>query len=241
MYIIGDTHGLMNLYNILSRFFIEHPEINSPTFIHVGDVGIGFYPWERDFTILKNIDNLLREKEATLMCIRGNHDNPIFFGCRETIYDEDKGSLTNIGFIWDNYVGRIEGRKILFIGGAVSIDRRLRTEGRDWWSNEVIYRWPMNTFDIIVDDTDIDTIITHTSPLEAFPLVNNAHDMFGMHLGDDITKERTYLSEVYSRLSERNPIRNWFYGHYHTSQIGYNGVTRFECVNQDSIVEFNFN
>ena len=52
--------------------------------------------------------------------IRGNHDNPSH--CRTHPYWIDDGSIVDPG--------------IFCVGGALSIDKHLRTEGQDWWSDE---------------------------------------------------------------------------------------------------------
>ncbi|WP_150951599.1 metallophosphoesterase family protein [Microbacterium testaceum] len=55
----------------------------------------------------------------------------------------------------------IGGRKVLSLGGAASVDRRWRVEGRDWWLDEAI------TDDHVaaaIDSGEADIMLTHESP-----------------------------------------------------------------------------
>jgi len=51
-------------------------------------------------------------------------------------------------------------RNILFIGGALSIDKKQRTIGYDWFPQETISQ--KNIFEL--PDEKIDIVISHTAP-----------------------------------------------------------------------------
>ena len=241
MYIIGDTHGLQNLYNILKSYTEQH-EINDDVFIHVGDVGIGFDKWKRDRHELQKIDALMRNAQCRLLMIRGNHDNPIYWSeDLDTLPEyanavQDLQSLTNIELISDYTVSTINNKRILFVGGAISVDRNLRTEGRDYWRDEAIRMFPLDVFEQ-EKYNGVDTLITHSN-LNLLPPFGNVYELFGQELGDDLTKERAYLTALYNKLNDRHPITHYFYGHHHQANVSYVNNTRFECVDQDTIVEW---
>jgi UDP-2,3-diacylglucosamine pyrophosphatase LpxH len=76
---------------------------------------IGFTTPENDMRILEDLNEQLKKKNITMYAIRGNHDNPAFF----------KGDhiLSNLKLLPDYTVLDLEGKKILLVGGAVSVDR----------------------------------------------------------------------------------------------------------------------
>lgn len=76
--------------------------------IQVGDFGIGF----RENPI--SYYDVSKHK-----FIRGNHDWPL--GCQH------EPNFIPDGSVIDN---------MMFVGGAYSIDKEFRTEGRDWWADE---------------------------------------------------------------------------------------------------------
>lgn len=127
MLIIGDTHGKINDFiNLIKRYKIENEVL-----IQVGDFGIGFTlnPSLYDFNYF------LMESNNYLYVLRGNHDNPNFF-----INQEDSSYLhySNIEFLKDYSVLNIQNKKILLIGGGISLDRSERRKNVSWWENEEI-------------------------------------------------------------------------------------------------------
>jgi hypothetical protein len=109
---IGDVHGKYGRYKKL----IADVE-NS---IQVGDMGVGFrrVGGFRDGELYSNPPHYAMAR-ANHRFIRGNHDNPGECAKHSQWIDD----------------GKIEG-DTMFIGGAVSIDRALRQEGYNWWSDE---------------------------------------------------------------------------------------------------------
>lgn len=240
MFIIGDTHGLTNTYDILSAFIKENVIFNE-VFIHVGDVGVGFFKWKQDRHELQKIDAVMRKTNCVLLMIRGNHDNPLYWSDAITTPEnanvcQDLQSLTNVELISDYSIRTINNKRILFVGGAISVDRNLRTEGRDYWHDEAIRMYPLDVFE--QDEyAGIDAIITHSNP-DFLPPFGNVYDLFGQELGDDLTKERSYLTALYNKFNDRHPITHYFYGHHHCANVSYVDNTRFECVDQDTVVEW---
>jgi predicted phosphodiesterase len=111
---IGDVHGKYKWYkNILKES--PHPTVQ------VGDMGVGFVRYspfsDREQYLSNPPYDLMVEHKARF--IRGNHDNPSV--CKK-----------HTQWIPD---GHVEG-DMMFVGGAVSIDRAYRTEGIDYWSDE---------------------------------------------------------------------------------------------------------
>src|SRR5690348_14652539 len=107
MKFIGDVHGLYERYD---RIIKEHANT-----IQVGDMGIGFRRWPHGEWQANPPFDVMVAQNA--LFIRGNHDNPGV--CRN-----------HKQWIADGYVRTTEkGNVVMFIGGAHSIDAKLRIEG----------------------------------------------------------------------------------------------------------------
>lgn len=199
---IGDLHGNFDFI----RWWLKAHQIKNCTLIQVGDFGIGFKPNTED-RILQSINEELSERESTLLVIRGNHDNPSYF--------DGKHDYEFIKFLPDYTTMEIDGLNHLFIGGALSIDRRVRTEGIDYWKNEGFVK----DLDKISELKDIDVVVTHTAPNFVEPFGFNgivAHYAENdPTLLEDLTEERKLLNEVFDKLWEKNNIQYHFYGHFH--------------------------
>ena len=130
MHFLGDIHG--DFYCI-ERFCRKNKEKKKINLIQVGDFGAGF-----DFNIpgqfmikMDSLNGILAEYNITLYVLRGNHDDPQYFtGTYENFW-------SNIKLMPDYSVVEIEGKRVLMVGGAISIDRLGRAEGKSWWSDEV--------------------------------------------------------------------------------------------------------
>jgi UDP-2,3-diacylglucosamine pyrophosphatase LpxH len=210
MYLLGDIHGN---FNEISYFAQKNIEKEPTTLIQVGDFGAGFHS---DFLDdMEQLNTTLNEFNVTLYAIRGNHDDPKFF--------DGTYNWSNIKLLPDYTVMVIEGKRILFIGGATSIDRLQRTPGKTWWDGEV--------FNLDVDKLSqfegIDVVVTHTAPKFAFPIGFNSLVMsfaaYDSTLIENLTNERNAVGIVHETLKEKNKIKKWFYGHFHTTE-----TTRYE-------------
>jgi hypothetical protein len=197
---LGDHHGEWSyLLDI-----IDDKEINNCYLISVGDSGIGFTD---NATQIKNIHYLnfeFSERNIIFMSIRGNHDDPVYF------QGANRVALENFELIEDYTTMEYEGKTIQFIGGAVSIDRTSRTEGRSYWEKEVV------KFD--KDKCkQVDILVTHTAPSWCFPQQFNEM-VYGWanedaYLIEDLTNERAVMDEICKLCKPRTHL----YGHFHSS------------------------
>jgi DNA repair exonuclease SbcCD nuclease subunit len=67
-----------------------------------------------------------------------------------------------------------DGRKVLFMGGAQSIDKSRRTPGYDWFEQELIQ--PQDLLNL--PEVKIDIVISHACPLEFQIVPENYLDLF---------------------------------------------------------------
>jgi predicted phosphodiesterase len=217
MFILGDIHGNFNqIVNFCRRNESKQP-IN---LIQLGDFGAGFSP---DFLDdMEYLNEYLFEHNVTLYVIRGNHDDPKFFN--------GNYNWSNLKLLKDYTVLDLEGKKILLIGGATSIDRNSRTENISWWSDEIFH------LDVqkIKELKNIDIVITHTAPNFVNPVSFNSLVLFfakyDINLLRDLEDERNNVKIIYDILSENNKIEQWFYGHFHDTSTEEHNNTTFDLL-----------
>jgi predicted phosphodiesterase len=222
--VLGDTHGNHGL--ITHR--IKSLQMENNTLFHVGDFGVGFAKTEEiDIENMMVLNKLLSEKNCHLYVIRGNHDKPTFF--------EGNHDYSNLHLMPDYSVIEVNGDNVLMVGGAVSVDRKMRMDGmipykdfpvrETYWSDEVF------SLDEEKLETmrDIKYVITHsatkhTHPINNFFNVDNSHgplvqrfvDQGDVYLKDELNKERISITKMYDILIKNNDISTWWYGHFHT-------------------------
>lgn len=229
---IGDVHG--NYNNYFSH--LEEAEKEGMRTVQVGDFGIGFVdnPAEVYYRIVSleihnyNASEFLPEPDESLLevknsqdfkwsehkFIRGNHDKPEL--CK---------SQSN--WIEDGYTDIIDGVKVMYIGGAFSIDADRRIEGVDWWRDEELntYEW-----DVIIERYEKfkpDLMITHDAP---------------RHVVEKMYNERPqrYPSTTTRALDALHCIHHpklWIFGHHHRPYYNVLDGTKFLCLDVDDFVD----
>lgn len=229
---LGDLHGYFDtLFNWLKTARFEDTLI-----IICGDIGFGFNKEAYYKQKFMSINDYCVAHNCHLYLFRGNHDDPSYF-------DGNRINYSNVKAIPDYSVIITNGEtthKILCIGGGTSIDRlsRIRedtlnaahyaqftgltlSEAREkinltYWEDE------LPSYDPIALENlhDIDIVCTHTCP--SFVGFKDKKGVEGWmsvdaDLGADLDKEREVMDMVYNSLTEnRNPIKQWVYGHFHT-------------------------
>lgn len=94
-----------------------------------------------------------------------------------------------------------DGRTIMFMGGAHSIDRASRKIGIDWFPDEIITQSDM--YDL--PDVNVDIFISHTCPMELVPTLVKYYS------GKDLEPSNLALSNLW----EMYEPDLWYFGHWH--------------------------
>jgi predicted phosphodiesterase len=243
MIIIGDHHGAHKTL----KNAIKNKHIENETFIHVGDFGTGFTKLSNEMGQIDLWNTFLIERNCMMYVVRGNHDDPTYFDKVDYNFD-----ASNIKFLPDYTVFEVDGKKILGVGGAISIDRvpriatnqqtsRFGGSKRCWWKGE-IFNYDEEKIKKI---EGVDIVITHSCPNFVAPVVvkNNWPYIVKQFLPNDPTlesmlvKERKEIGDMCNLLRKKNDIRYWFYGHFHQSEVTHNGPTLFRMLGINELYE----
>ncbi len=226
VYVIGDTHSL-DYCSIL-----QHYNLSDFILIHLGDSGEGFGRQSYDNFFINRLQSFCQENNGIILTVRGNHSNPKFYN--------DPNHWTKaydlVNFIPDYTYFNINGKVVLFVGGAISIDRKSRSEGFDYWKDEVF---------VLRDDYEkldqCDILITHSAPLSCPP-----NDGFARIKGwfvddptlkDELIKERQDIEKLYNHVN----CSQLYYGHYHITASLYDNGCFNRAVNINEIVDITWN
>lgn len=173
---VGDTHGHFNCL----RAAINH--YKPDRVFQVGD--LGYWPTMPSWQELGGFSVPVRFCD-------GNHED---HGQLPEVVTELKPNL----FFQPRYTTH---ENHLFIGGASSIDRHLRTPGLDWFPEETLKACPL-----VLPQANV--VVSHTCPnvfMEAF----NLTERWGLEMEKDIS--RAVLDNVLKRLTPKL----WVFGHFH--------------------------
>lgn len=221
-FITGDTHGQFSRIKEFCDKMNGSLSQENDIMIILGDAGINYWSChEYDKWKDKKLKDKLVKLPITLFSIHGNHEmRPSSIETYETkqwhggtVYYEEK--YPNLLFAKDGEVYDIEGKKVLVIGGAYSVDKHYRLiRDLNWFSDEQ----PSDEIKADVLKTinkhngKFDAVLTHTAPLRYEPI-----EWFLQGLDQSTVDKSTeeWLDEIYDKIK----CKYWYCGHYHGSKI----------------------
>jgi len=187
--ITGDVHADFGRLNALINR--KKPDI----VICCGD--FGYWPRYQKY----DFSNIMPQG-AKIYWIDGNHED--HWALRDRTTDEivkdviykPRGSTMKLD----------DGRNILFMGGADSIDKMHRTEGVSWFREEIIQQ--KDLYDLT--DEKVDIFITHTCPEEL---------VYDLRKGYP-EKSNEPSNIALSQLWKQYKPELWIFGHWHQAKEG---------------------
>ncbi|MDE6679624.1 MAG: metallophosphoesterase [Ruminococcus sp.] len=221
IYVTGDTHAN---YNDFIKRICNYPVKADDTVIVCGDFG---FVWKspRHRHLLEKLSAL----PFMIAFVDGNHED---FDLLKT-YPVEKWNggkvhriAGNIFHLMRGQLFTIEGKNFFTMGGAYSRDKILRTEGSNWWAEEIPSSEDYRTADETLKKCGYKTdyVITHTIPQSAIHYIGAVPDSQDAELTG-------YFEWLYRKLD----FRKWFAGHFHINrlvrddiQILYDGVEIIE-------------
>ena len=219
VYILGDVHGKWE--ELFSR--INAAELSGCYLICVGDLGVGFKDsHSKEMRCLEIANEFFAKRDIQFLSIRGNHDNPVFF-------NDEIQEFSHLRLIRDYHVEFINDQKFLFVGGATSIDRKLRKLNISYWEDETFILKP----DFVVE---CDVLVTHSAPIWIGPV--DKQGILGWcdrdeYLWRDCMKERDDLTSLYKITRPKKA----FCGHFHQHFIANFDGCRARILDELEIIE----
>lgn len=198
--VCGDIHGNFGPLNTFMNKHKDHLDI----ILQCGD--FGYWPKEIFY-----YQHPLKNGEIKIFWCDGNHED------HEEIkrIDESGEVYPNVYYMKRGSVLVLpDGRKVLFIGGGLSIDKQYRTPGFDWFPEETITERDL----INLPDDDIDIVISHTAPIE--------FNCIDRHLEWMYDRSRDALSYV---LRKYRP-KLWYFAHMHLYKEGVFEGCKWTCL-----------
>lgn len=196
---MGDTHSISILISTMAK-----ADLSDCIVIHVGDIGI-FDRYLKDIdTILEGVNNTFRDKNITFYGIRGNHDDPAYFT------EEYFNKFDHLKLVPDYTKINIQGEEFLFVGGAISVNRKDLVQNDDWWEDEVFVLKP----ELAVS---CDVLITHTTHPYVGPVDKSRITHFldnDPSLWSQLQIERRNLHTLFKKVRPKKH----YCGHFHVSE-----------------------
>lgn len=209
----GDTHGD---FARIADFCEEYGTSKEDVLVILGDAGINYYLDYRD----ENLKYELDELPITLLCVHGNHEErPSEIDTYEEtewrggiVYVEEEHP--NILFAKDGEIYDFDGKKVVVIGGAYSVDKyyRLRN-GMQWFDTEQPDEYIKQQVESKLDKVGwrVDYVFSHTTPLKYEP-----REVFLATIDQSTVDKST--EEWLDTIEDRLDYEAWYCGHYHTEK-----------------------
>ena len=210
VFLTGDTHGHIDSQKLFDFAKIHKNLTKNDYMIILGDFGFIFYPNPDNAKEKYQLEEL-SELPYTILFIDGNHCN---FD-RLNSYPVETWNGGKIHRISDSIfhlmrgqVFNIQNKTFFTMGGAQSYDKAYRTEGFDWWKEEVpSYQEVNEMIDNANKVKNVDYVLTHTCTTNMISYLIEYSDMYDPtnSILDELDKILTY--------------KHWYFGHWHKDII----------------------
>lgn len=201
----GDTHG--DLTAVVD--FIEKMNLGeNDNIIILGDFGL---LWEYNRKREKEFIEFYEKNYKCNICfLRGNHEN--YKLLNKIPIENDLGRVSeHISYLLDGKIYIINGISFLIVGGADSVDKYRRTEGLNWWREEVVSTEAVQDAIINSHRCHINFVLTHTAPKS---IVDEYKPLLCTLELDETKLDRT-SENLLNILKEEIDFDYWCFGHFH--------------------------
>ena len=206
LFVTGDLHGTIEICRLNHYFWPEGQKLTKDDVLLVaGDFGLVFLCDKTETNWLDWLNN----QPWTTLFIDGNHENfPALLS-----YHEDERYGGPVGTIRPSvlhlkkrgHIYSICNKRVWCFGGALSIDRHLRTIGQSWWpEEEANYREIEYAQNALENCRNVDFALTHDAPLSL---------LRDLYAGQYLETSRT--SKFLDLADEIIDTKYWFFGHHH--------------------------
>lgn len=213
VYITGDVHGD---FSELQQWCYAMQPKKKDIIVILGDVTLNYFGDWRDH----NRKKLANALDPEIFCIHGNHEmRPEDAGYYELI-DWHGGKVwrqpefPNLIFAKDGEIYELDGKNVIALGGAYSVDKYYRLAyGYRWFPTEQ----PSDEIKKFAEDQlaragwKVDAVFSHTCPYKYRPVEAMLPNL------DQKTVDTT-TEEWLDQIEERLDYRKWYCGHWHINK-----------------------
>lgn len=212
-YITGDCH---RDFTKISLFCKYHETSTSDVMIMLGDAGVNYCMDSSDEQLKKELSKL----PITLFFVHGNHEERpgLIDSYEEKIWQGGsayyENAFPNLIFAKDGEIYNFNGKRVIAIGGAYSVDKYYRLSVRlPWFASEQ----PSDEIKAYVEakleerDWEVDYVLSHTCPLCYEPV-----DLFLSFI--DQSKIDKSTEKWLSKIEKRLKYQKWYFGHFHDNR-----------------------
>ena len=206
IFVCGDIHHDHDIAKIQPQnFTIQKDLTKDDVLIVAGDWGgIWYYDYRNE-----NLLEWWESRNFTTLVVDGNHENHTLISKLPTI-ERFGGKVRRVSesvFIAKRgEIYTINGKKILTLGGAESLDKACRVEGYSWWKDEEITKKDISCafHNLKKYDFSIDYIISHTG-------------------GSEICRQLDFTPTISDYLLDKiltiSIYKKHYLGHYHLDKL----------------------
>ena len=233
LFIVGDIHGDFKFF--FNKILTENYQ--NSIFIIAGDVGIGFERENHYTQLLQKYKKKFYQYNITILCVRGNHDDPMYFNYKKIDLPYFK-TIPDYSVINLQYLDENREVNVLCVGGAISIDRILKLKenhksivthniynSKDSYVKKYYWEDEAPVFDenqldkLNEDNIMIDFVVSHTAPSFCQLITKDGVRnwmIYDPDLEKDMNAERHVMDKIFNKLKEdHHPLKGWTYGHFH--------------------------
>ncbi len=219
--VFGDWHGHLGMGLAAIRSASDR---GVTMMVHVGDFGLDWPGAERG-RYEKKLNALLLERGAELWVSPGNHDCLSEVNLRDVQEDGLISWRSNIKVLPKGGRTVLDGLRVGALGGAFSVDKTWRREGKDWWPDE---EPTAEQAEQLIAGGDLDVLIAHDVPA-GVPMKS------GLDLSSEIVAQADRTRILLGETVARTRPHHVFCGHWHQrviSEIAHPGgrVTRVDVL-----------
>lgn len=223
-YITGDTHG--NFSKL--KFFAERMKTSQENdcMIILGDAGVNYNVLKLSKgEYIDKPDNMsfkryLKRIPLTFFIIQGNHECPAWhmYNYKEKewnggiVYYQE--SYPNLLFAKNGEIYTINGKKVICLGGAYSVDKFYRLEkGYHWFEEEQPSHQDKEYAMKILNKEEwtVDYVLSHTCPYSYIPVETFLAEVDQSTVDNSTEK---WLQQIENIIN----YKRWYCGHYHTEK-----------------------
>lgn len=200
--VAGDWHGDLSIARAVVRT-LKSEDVH--LLLHVGDLAFR-WPGPKKGRFDKRLGQLLDDADIEFLFIDGNHDNHKELRELKLMHDGTRRLSDRISYVPRGTVIERHGILIGGLGGAYSIDRRWRTEGKDVWAD--LEEPTAAEAERLMASAPVDVLLTHDVPA-------GFQGLEGLALPPDISSAAERTRELLQRTVEVLQPALLFSGHWH--------------------------